>query len=242
MSPDDLRIAVSVLDYTRYPVSTRLYVEDLRGGGNHIQLFYSSSVLEWPVGWHAGRVVMALGINSPPQNSFDSFAPAHGYHVVSAQTGGRLLTLCSGQDSYIPESAGGAVCIDLQTGSVPSWDGQAHALPMARKPNATSGNCSLIGPLSPAGVIATSVVSSSQGGCGGGPGIFLVGPSGGIGTRPVTSNAYADGWIDPTHLVVDASTFRKSSIPVLSILNVNTGAAVRIQASGYFVAVLPGAL
>jgi hypothetical protein len=70
---------------------------------------------------------------------------------------------------------------------------------MARKPNATSGNCSLIGPLSPAGVIATSVVSSSQGGCGGGPGIFLVGPSGGIGTRPVTSNAYADGWIDPTH-------------------------------------------
>jgi hypothetical protein len=54
VSPDNLRIAVSVLDYTRYPVSTRLYVEDLHGGTNHVQLFYSSNVMEWPIGWHAG--------------------------------------------------------------------------------------------------------------------------------------------------------------------------------------------
>ncbi|MEA2636273.1 MAG: hypothetical protein QOH92_3040 [Chloroflexota bacterium] len=243
VSPDDLRIAVSVLDYTRYPVSTRLYVEDLHGGGNHVQLFYSSTLLEWPAGWHAGRLVMALGINSPPQNSFDSFEAAHGYHVVNAQTGARLLTVCAGKESYVPESAGGAVCIDLQTGSMTSWDGQSHALPIARKPDATSGNCSLIGPLSPAGVIATNTVSSSQGGCGGGPGIFLVAPTGGISAQPVTSRANASGWIDATHLVVDAGVFTtNSSTPLLSIVNVNTGASARIQAPGYFVAILPGAL
>jgi hypothetical protein len=243
VSPDDLRIAVSVLDYTRYPVSTRLYVEDLHGATNHVQLFYSSNVMEWPVGWHAGRLVMALGINSPPQNSIDGFEPAFGYHIVNAQTGARLLSLCTGKESYQPESPAGAICIDLQAGSTTSWDGRSRALPFARKPDATSGVCSLIGPLSPTGVIATNIISSSQGGCGGGPGIFLVTPSGGIGTRPVTSNTNADGWIDSTHLVVDSSAYTtNSSTPVLSIVNVSTGALARIQASGSFVAVLPGTL
>ena len=243
VSPDDLRIAVSVLDYTRYPVSTRLYVEDLQGGTNHIQLFYSSSVMEWPVGWHAGRLVMALGIDSPPQNLIDGFAPATGYHIVDAQTGARLLSLCTNKVAYQPESSAGAVCIDLQAGSTTSWDGRSRALPFARKPDPTSGVCSLIGPLSPTGVIASNIISSSQGGCGGGPGIFLVSPSGVIGTRPVTFNTNPDGWIDSAHLVVDSSAYTtNSSTPVLSIVNTNTGASARVQAAGSLVAVLPGTL
>jgi hypothetical protein len=242
VSPDDLRIAVSVLDYTRYPVSTRLYVEDLHGGGNHVQLFYSSTVMEWPVGWHSGRLVMALGINSPPQNSFDGFEQAFGYHVVNAQTGARLLTLCSGKESYVPESSGGAVCIDLQAGSAATWDGQTRKLPFARKPDATSGDCSLIGPVSPTGVIATNMASVAQGGCGGSR-IFLVTPAGGIDAHVVATNASPIGWIDATHLVVDSSGFTtNSSTPVLSIVSVSSGALAKVQAPGYFVAVLPGTL
>lgn len=243
VSPDDLRIAVSVLDYTRYPVSTRLYVEDLHGGGNHVQLFFSTSVMEWPVGWHAGRLVLALGIDEPPQNVFDGFATAFGYHVVNAQTGARLLSLCTGQESYLPQSAGGAVCIDFQTGSVTSWDGRSRALPFARKPDAGSGVCSLVGPLSPVGVVATTVASVSQGGCGGSSGIFLVTAAGGIGTRPVATKAAPTGWIDATHLVVDSSGYTtNSSTPVLSIVNVSTKTSTKVQATGYFVAVLPGSL
>jgi hypothetical protein len=135
------------------------------------------------------------------------------------------------------------MCIDLQAGSVTSWDGQAYALPMARKPNATSGNCSLIGPLSPAGVVATNIVSSSQGGCGGSPNIYLVAHPGGISSKPVISNARPQGWIDATHLVVDVDfSITNSSIGGMSILNVTTRALARIEASGYFVAVLPGGL
>jgi hypothetical protein len=242
VSPDDLRIAVSVLDYTRYPVSTRLYVEDLHGGGNVVQLFYSSTVMEWPVGWHSGRLVMALGINSPPQNSFDGFEQAFGYHVVSAETGTRLLSLCTGKESFQPESPAGAVCIDLAAGYVTSWDGRTWKLPFARKPDTTSQDCSLIGPLSTAGVVATVEVSS-QGGCGGGPGIFLVTNVGGIGARPVASKASPIGWIDAAHLVVDSRAYTtNSSTPVLSIVDIKTGASVRVQAAGSFVAVLPGTL
>jgi len=243
VSPDDLRIAVSILDYRHYPVGTRLYVEDLHGGANHVELFDSPTVMEWPVGWHAGRLVMALGINEPPQQTFDGFATAFGYHVVNAQDGTRLLSFCTGKDSYVPVSAGGAVCNDLQTGSVTSWDGRAHPLPLARKPDATSGNCLLIGPVSPAGVIATNVASVAQGGCGGGSGIFLVTAAGGIGARPVTTHAAPGGWIDATHLVVNSSSYTtNSSFPVLSVVNVTTGASASIQAKGYFVAVLPGTL
>jgi hypothetical protein len=243
VSPDDLRIAVSVLDYTRYPVSTRLYIEDLHGGSNHVQVFYSSSVLEWPVGWHAGRLVMALGIDEPPQQIFNGFATAFGYHVVDARSGAVLLSLCRGRDSYVPESPAGSVCIDMQAGSMTSWDGRSRPLPLAKKQDATSGACSLIGPLAPTGVIATNIVSSSQGGCGGGPNVYLVTQPGGIGTRPVASNVAPVGWMDATHLVADSSLFTtNSSNPVLSIVNVTSGASVPVRASGYLVAVLPGTL
>lgn len=242
VSPDDRRIAVSVLDFTRYPVGTRLYVENLSGSGNHIELFSSPNVMEYPVGWHAGHLVMALGLNVQPQNYFDGFAQAHGYHVADAQSGKQLLSLCAGVDAYRPESPAGAECLRSPNAYVAFWDGGTHAIPLAHKPDATSGVCSLVGPLSPTGVIATSIVSSTQGGCGGGPGIYLVTALGAISTRPVTSNANPVAWIDAANLVVDTSLYTGSSTPALSIVNVATGASVRIQAPGFFAAALPGGL
>jgi hypothetical protein len=242
VSPDDRRIAVSVLDYTRYPVGTRLYVEDLHGGGNHVELFSSATAMEWPAGWHGGHLVMALGNNAPPQQYFDGFAQAYGYHVADAQTGKRLLTLCAGEDATRPESPAGAECVSVPAASIAFWGGGTRALPLARKPDATSGVCSLSGPISPAGVVATVIVSSSQGGCGGGPHIFLVTAQGGVGTHPVASNVVPDGWIDATHLIVDASLYTRSATPQLSIVNVTTGASAHIQAAGFFAANLPGGL
>jgi hypothetical protein len=166
-----------------------------------------------------------------------------GYHVVNAQTGARLLSPCTNTDSYLPDSFGGAVCNDPQSGSVTSWDGRVWKLPLAPKPDATSGNCRLVGPISPAGVVATTVISVSEGGCGGGQGVFLVTQLGGLGPRAVTSKAEPVGWTDATNLVIDTSLFTtNSSTPVLSIVNVSTGALAHVQATGYFVAVLPRGL
>jgi hypothetical protein len=242
VSPDDRRIAVSVLDFTRYPVGTRLYVEDLNGGGNHVELFSSPTAMEYPVGWHAGHVVMALGLNLQPQNYFDGFAQPYGYHVVDAQSGQQLLSLCAGVEAYRPESPAGAECLRDPNAYVTSWDGATRAVPMAPKPDATSGVCSLVGPMSPAGVIATSVVSSSQGGCGGGPGIFLITALGAVGAQPVHSNAVPVGWIDATHLIVDASLYTGSPAPQLSILDTAAQLSAVIQAPGFFAAALPGTL
>lgn len=240
VSPDDSRIAVSVLDFTRYPVATRLYIEDLRGG-NQIELFSSPNTMEWPVGWLGGQLVMAIGRNVQPQNYFDGFERARGYHVVSVQTGARLLTLCSGKESYVPVSAGAVVCIDIQTGSVTAWNGRGWKLPLAHRPDGASAKCSLIGPVSPTGVVATNLVST-QGGCIGRPDIYLVTKIGGIGANPVGTKASPVGWLDTTYLVTDPSSFTYTTTPLLSILNVSTGVTARVQAAGSFVAVLPGNL
>src|ERR1700730_15100607 len=56
VSPDDQRIAVVVNDYTASGASTRLYVEDLNGGANHLDIFSETgSHTRWPIGWTGGH-------------------------------------------------------------------------------------------------------------------------------------------------------------------------------------------
>jgi hypothetical protein len=242
VSPDDRRIAVSVLDYTRYPVGTRLYVEDLQGGGNHVELFSSPTVMEWPVGWHAGHLVMAIGTNVSPQNIYDGFAEAHGYHVADAQTGQRLLSLCDGEYALTPESPAGAVCLTNTTASVVSWDGNSRLLPDAQKPDATSGVCALQGPLSPAGVLATDMASVSQGGCTSGPTVFRVTASGAVDPTAVAHDAAPVAWIDADHLIVDTNAFKAYATPAFSIVTISTLAAAPVSLTGFVAGMLPGGL
>jgi hypothetical protein len=244
VSPDDQRIAVSILDFKSYPVSTRLYVEDLHGGGNHVELFSSATVMEWPVGWHAGHVVIAVGINHPPQNAGDWFElPGAGYHVADAQSGNRLQALCTGAQSLYFESKAGAVCENNVTfaAQVASWDGAVRAIPSAPKPDPGSGHCALTGPLSPSGVIATNITSISQGGCTGGS-VRLLDSSGHLGTTAMATNVIPVGWIDPGHLVLDAAAYQLAASPVLSIIDVQTLKAAKVQAAGFLAGVLPGGL
>ena len=238
VSPDDKRIAVAVLDYTAYPVSTRLFVEDVAGHANHIELFASKSALEWPAGWHSGRLVIALGINAPPQNAWDGFAHGHGYHIADAQNGNRLLSLCDGGDSYIPESPAGTVCVQYPKASVVSWDGATRAVPM-------DGTCAMYGPLSPTGVIATRITTTPDGGCTGSENVFRINPDGTQDPRPLARQAAPEGWVDKDHLVViaDVPPFSPADFqPAETIVNVTTGAAATIANPGFFGAALPGGL
>lgn len=233
VSPDDRRIAVSVLDYTRYPVSTRLFVEDLNGGGNHLELFSSPTVLEWPAGWHNGSLVMAIGINAPPQNAFEGFEGGRGYHIANAQTGDRIRSLCDGSDSSSVSPAG-AICSKYPSASVVTWDGASRQVPM-------EGMCAILGPLSPVGVMASRNIRLPNGGCTAGDSIFLIGADGVQDqSRALAPHAAPEGWIDSTHLVVTADNPPNSS--PRSVLDITTGVVSAIQAPGFFAAALPGGL
>lgn len=106
VTPDDRRIAVSLLDYAASPPTLRLYVEDL-GGGNHAEIFSSRTAFVWPVGWHGGKLVVAAVGGPPfsPQGIAWNPYSAPEYHVVDPSDATRLATIGSG---------------DSQTGCQPS--------------------------------------------------------------------------------------------------------------------------
>ena len=97
VTPDDRRIAVSIVDYSKPPqVTVHLTTQDLPNG-KAVDLFDStSSVTEWPIEWHGQNLVLAISDASPHSIFGDSTNPygaSTGYHVVDSVTAARLATL-----------------------------------------------------------------------------------------------------------------------------------------------------
>jgi hypothetical protein len=105
VSPDDQRIAVSVFTFRSsssgpVPVNVRLYVEDLVGGGNHIELFSSGNLWVWPIGWHDSKLVVAAG--SPVKPVEGPYGGVTEFHVVDPITGNRLQAMGSATCPVVP--------------------------------------------------------------------------------------------------------------------------------------------
>jgi hypothetical protein len=195
-------------------------VEDLTGGGHHVDLFSSASVLEWPVGWHQGHLVIAVGINTAPQNAFDGFIYAFsGYHVADASTGTRLATICDGYIASDPPVPAGTICANYPNVVVSDWSGTTRPAPADQGCNG--------GALSPDG----SMIADCQGS----PTVVtLVVLDGTQIATPFTGTPA--GWIDSTHLVLSASNSD------LSIVDARAFTKTPIQAQGFFAGTIPGAL
>jgi hypothetical protein len=219
VSPDDSRIAVAVITYP-YPAKTRLYVEDLAGGGHHVDLFSSSTVLEWPVGWHLGHLVIAVGVNAAPQNAFDGFIYAFsGYHIADASTGTRLATICDGYVASVPPVPAGTVCANYPKFLVSDWNGTTRPAPADQGCNG--------GALSTDGLMIAD--------CQGSPAVVTLVVL--DGTQIATQfSGTPVGWIDSTHVVLSASNSD------LSILDARAFTRTPMQAQGFFAGAIPGAL
>jgi hypothetical protein len=91
-------------------MSLRIYLEDLAGGTNHVELFSSTSQYEWPVGWHVGKLV--LGVHPVLGGS------AGWYHVVDPKSATRLATLGGATCSVVgPLSPAGTACYEAPSGT-----------------------------------------------------------------------------------------------------------------------------
>ena len=241
VSPDDQRIAVTLVNYPSVStgsIEMSLYVEDLSGGGNRVDLFDSTSVLEWPVGWHAGQLVIAVAPAPYGQNPCDICAyrsPAE-YHVADPATGKRTATLCpvaSGGSSIALPSRGGIECeVRGNTAShqslLESWDGATHSVP--------SDLCGIGGPVSPDGQ-ETSTLWAPQlpdGGCTHAATITLIDHS---GKRTATAvPGTPQEWIDSQHLGFQTPEDK------WAILDLSSSGTMVIDAPGALVGVLPGNL
>jgi hypothetical protein len=108
VSPDDRRIAVAVITYATglgaVPFSLSLWVEDL-GGGHRTEVFTSTSVVEWPVGWHADNLVVAIG-DPGVYTGFNPYGAVE-YHLVDSATWTRQAVLTC---AFGPLVAAGTAC------------------------------------------------------------------------------------------------------------------------------------
>jgi hypothetical protein len=220
VSPDDRRIAVVIADYTATGASTRLFVEDLNGGTNHINLFSESgSRTLWAVGWHGTNNLVLAVVPSCTQGGGPFCCGMQELHVVDPATATRRFTLGAWAKCPIagPPSPAGVVC--------------------EASPNFTSGkHLNWI-----AGTVKTLALN--------GPSAAFVSPGGGmvafaepagtsftIGAATIPNMA-ACTWIDETHVMSGGDAQHQPR--VADVIN---GGFVVVAAKGQCGGRLPGGL
>lgn len=239
VSPDDKRLAVSVLDYSVSPVRERLYVQQL-AGGSQAELFSSSSQYVWPVGWRGDQLVLAALSQPPYSQQGVSWNPydAPGYHVVDPATGNRTATVGSGEQQVGgcqptgPLSAAGSACFSVQ-GST----GCLNLLGWSGRPTPT-GVCA---PAQDVGVGSLDPTGSRMARCCDASHHVVVWRQGGT-VQPTSlpgSPSDWDCWLDAQHLLSGSAL---DAPPKPALLNLATGATVAVAAKGFCAGVLPGDL
>jgi hypothetical protein len=218
VSPDDQRIAVIVVEFTSNGASTKLYVEDLNGGGHHLDIFSDSGAFTlWPTGWHGTNNLVVAKVPACNQGGGPFCCGPQEFHVVDPGTAVRRFTV-GGPACVIvgPPSPAGAVCEDpsnYQVARVVNWTGvQTNGIPIG-------GPTPVL--ISPDGQLAA---------IGGAPTTVLF-PSN------VAVSLAACGWIDNSHLLSGGDAQHQPSVG-----NVVTGQVVPVQAVGDCAGRIPGGL
>ncbi|MHB8588370.1 MAG: hypothetical protein ACYDA0_05905 [Candidatus Dormibacteraceae bacterium] len=220
VSPDDQRIAVLVEDLSAATtVVERLYVEDLRGGGHHSDI-YTTNVQKgkgattlWPMGWHQGQLVLGVWAAC----TFEQVPYPNAWHVVDATTALRQASIGDANCIASPwPSPAGAACFVPQIGQVRvyDWTGKL-ATALQSQTGATN--------LSPSGDLLFAGVSGPD------PATSIISLNG--RTSVATPGRIGCVWIDDSHvLAFDA------------VISYPTGSVAPLPHSGLCAGRFPGGL
>jgi len=199
VSPDDQQIAVLTEDVSSNTgISERLYVEDLKGGGHHIDIYTTQVPKDkrgttlWPMGWHAGALVLAV----LPACTFEpaGITPSE-WHLSNATNATRIATIKANNCtlSYWP-SAAGVGCADSQgVTTLYDWAGKVLAV---TGPGATGSGYSMTS-LSPKGNSILFATGAGPGAPTPATGIVQLGP----GPYATVPGHAACAWIDEDHML-----------------------------------------
>jgi hypothetical protein len=228
VSPDDRRIAVVVDGFTTTGATTRLYVEDLNGGGNHIELFSETGAYTlWPIGWHGANSLVFGKVPACTQGGGFGCCSPQELHVVDPATGVRRFAI-GGYGCVItgPPSPGGASC-ETNAGVARIYSWTATLLRTEPIPGGGMGPMQL----SPD---AAHLAFSTNAGETTVEGIWLT--SSAIEIETLRMDAPC-GWIDNTHLLRGGDT--QSQARVGDLIN---GSIVPVAAQGDCAGRIPGGL
>jgi len=220
VSPDDQRIAVIVDDFTAAGASTRLYVEDLTAGGNHVDLFSETGAFTlWPIGWHGANNLVVAKVASCTQGGGAFCCGPLELHVIDPATATRRFTLGNSSICVIAgsPSPAGVVCentSNFTSATVLNWT---------------------------AGTVRTLALN--------GPSLAYVSPSGGMvamvdntGTSFTVGAASINGlfacaWIDDTHILSGGDSQHQPRVA-----EITAGAMAPVAAQGDCGGRIPGGL
>ena len=220
VSPDDTRIAVVVANYTATQATTRLYVEDLNGGGHRVSPFSETGARSlWAVGWHGTNNLVVAVVPSCTQGGGPFCCGMQELHVVDPATATRRFTLGAVASCPIagPPSPAGVMCIsapNFTTGKQLSW--------IAANQRTVSLNAPAALLLSPAGnTVAFASPTGTE---------FTIGASS-------IPNMDVCGWIDETHVMSGGDPQHQ---PLVA--DVSNAQTVPVAAAGDCGGRLPGGL
>ena len=238
VSPDDQRIAVLVEDLSgATSIGERLYVEDLRGGGHHADIYTTTATKGktgstiWPMGWHNGALILAV----VPACTFEpaGLTPSE-WHVASASDAARLATIRATNCtlSYWP-STGGVGCTDANgVTTIYDWTGKVVSV---TGPGTTGSGYSLSS-VSPAGQSILFATGAGIGAPSPATGIVQLGP----GPYATVPGHAACTWIDEDHLLAPDAVIQ---FPAETPGNLQVTAAVTaLSSSGVCAGRFPGGL
>lgn len=218
VSPDDARIAVIVDDFNTSGASTRLYVENLSGGGNHLDLFSQTGAYSlWPTGWHGTNNLVVAKTAACTQGGGPFCCGPLELHVVDPATATRRFTLGNSSTCVIvgPPSPAGAICerSTYDVGTILNWTAtQTGGFPI------------------------------------GGPTVALLSPNGQFVALPGNSttaifrtnavlNLIACAWIDDAHVLAGGDPQHQPRVG-----NMTDGSITAVPAQGDCAGRLPGGL
>ena len=215
VSPDDRRIAVVVSDYTSSGVAVRLYVEDLDGAGNHVDIFSSSGPFGlWPIGWRGTNSLVLAKVPACTQGGSPFSAGPLELHVVDPANAARRFTIGGGNCVIAGSpSPAGAVCENTNglQANVVDWTSVTRRSFVIKGPMPAY--------LSPDGTMVALAQST---------GTTFQGSS-------RTLNMQACGWIDSTHVISGGDVQQQPRIG-----NVASGTVIPVAAQGACAGRLPG--
>jgi len=217
VSPDDHRIAVIVNDYSSGGASTRLYVEDLNGGGNHLDIYSQSGAKTlWPVGWHGTTSLVLAVVPSCTQGGGPFCCGIQELHVVDPATAARRFTIGNITSCVIvgPASPAGDICWAGSTSSILNWTGGT-----VRSYAQTGPAIQLLSPNGGQVAVVDNTGTSMQ------------------GTNLTFPGVFACGWIDEAHVLAGGDSQHQPRVVDLSAKT-----QIPVAAQGDCAGRLPGGL
>ena len=256
VSPDDRQLAYSTIDYTTVPPLLRLSVASLANGGQSKEIFSSSSLYVWPVGWHEGKLVVAVGDAYPTGPAPDGaahpwcdpsfgactadnpYSATQGYHVVDPADATRLASLGSSQCRVIGLLTGaGTICKEGRSGPSNPVCNPAITLCLrlvswqAAITDWTSTGSIWTGEINPS---ASQLVACCQGGS---MSLYTGHFPGGDERVLLRQGGMPVWWMDEEHLIYQPLSGQPATI--MHILTVSSGDDVVVKAAGFPVASVP---